>query len=60
VYNWTLRYLRAAIVSVSFLGEPILAALLAWLLLGQHIPTATLLGGAVVLGGLYLAARPGR
>jgi len=60
VYNWTLRYLRTAIVSVSFLGEPVLAAALAWPLLGQPVPPLTLLGGVVVLGGVYLAARPGR
>jgi drug/metabolite transporter (DMT)-like permease len=60
VYNWALRYLRAAIVSVSFLGEPVLAALLAWLLLRQPVPPLTLLGGSVVLVGVYLAARPGR
>jgi drug/metabolite transporter (DMT)-like permease len=60
VYNWTLRYLRAAVVAVSFLGEPVIAALLAWLLLGQRVPGLTLLGGAVVLAGVYLTARPGR
>lgn len=57
LYNWTLRYLAAAIVSVSFLGEPVLAALLAWPILGQALAAGTIAGGAVILGGIWLTAR---
>lgn len=57
VYNWTLRYLAAAVVSVSFLGEPVLSALLAWPLLGQPIRPLTALGGLVILAGIYLSTR---
>jgi drug/metabolite transporter (DMT)-like permease len=57
LYNWTLRYLPAAVVSVSFLGEPVGAALLARLFLGQHIPLSTALGGIVILLGIWLTAR---
>lgn len=60
VYNWTLRYLDAAIVSVSFLGEPVLSAALAWPILGQAVPATTLVGGAVVLAGIYVVVRAGR
>lgn len=35
VFNWTLRHLPASTVSLSFLGEPPLAALLAYLILGS-------------------------
>jgi drug/metabolite transporter (DMT)-like permease len=56
VYNWSLRYLDAAVVSVSFLGEPVLASGLAWLFLGQPVQPLTALGGAVVLAGIYLVA----
>ena len=56
VYNWSLRYLDAAIVSVSFLGEPVIASGLAWLLLGQPVHRLTTLGGAIVLAGIYLVA----
>ena len=57
VYNWSLRYLDAAVVSVSFLGEPVIAAVLGWLLLGQPVQPLTALGGAVVLAGIYLVSR---
>ena len=57
LYNWTLRYVPTALVSVSFLGEPVLAALLAWLLLAQTPPAGTLAGGLVVLCGIALTVQ---
>ena len=55
VFNWTLHRLPASAVSLSFLGEPPLAALLAFLILGQRIPIATIVGGALILAGLAAA-----
>jgi drug/metabolite transporter (DMT)-like permease len=55
VFNWTLRRLPASTVSLSFLGEPPLAALLAFLILGQRIPMTTFVGGALILAGLAAA-----
>ncbi|MBJ7594701.1 MAG: DMT family transporter [Candidatus Dormibacteraeota bacterium] len=55
VFNWTLRRLPASTVSLSFLGEPPLAALLAFLILGQRIGLATIVGGALILAGLGAA-----
>lgn len=57
LYNWTLRYLSAALVSVSFLGEPVIAALLAWPLLGQAVQAPTVAGGVVILSGIWLTVR---
>lgn len=57
LFNWTLRYLAAAVVSVSFLGEPIIAALLAWPILGQAPSAGTIAGGAVILAGIWLTAQ---
>lgn len=56
-YNWSLRHLRPAFVAVTLTGEPLLAALLAWLLLGEPVTGATAAGGALVLLGIALAAR---
>ncbi len=55
VFNWTLRRLPASTVSLSFLGEPPLAALLAFLVLGQHVPPTTIAGGTLILAGLGAA-----
>ena len=57
VLNWALEYVRASIISGAILAEPVIAALLAWLVLSERPGLATLLGGLVVLAGLYLLLR---
>jgi drug/metabolite transporter (DMT)-like permease len=54
VFNWALRYIEASVISGVVLAEPVVAALLAWLILSERPGRLTLLGGAVVLSGLYL------
>ncbi len=56
-YNWALRYVSATVVSVSLLGEPIGASLLAVVLLGEIPGAVELMGGALILVGIFLAAR---
>jgi drug/metabolite transporter (DMT)-like permease len=65
VYNWALRHVPVLLVSISFLGEPPLTALLALLILASVPSLATVLGGVLILAGLALALierglRPGR
>jgi drug/metabolite transporter (DMT)-like permease len=57
VLNWALEYVRASIISGAILAEPVIAALLAWLVLSERPGLATVLGGLVVLAGLYLLLR---
>ncbi len=57
VFNWTLRHLRASTVSLAFLGEPPLAALLAFIVLGQHPAASTIVGGVLILAGLAVTLR---
>ena len=57
VFNWTLRRLPASMVSLSFLGEPPLAAVLAYFILGQHLSAPTVIGGALILTGLAVTLR---
>lgn len=56
LYNWSLRWVTAPIVSLSLVGEPIGSSLLAWLLLQQVPGLAVGLGGALALLGIYLTA----
>ncbi len=56
-YNWALRYLPAAFVAVTTLGEPIGSAILAYFILQETPAPATILGGALILFGIYLASR---
>ncbi len=55
VYNWALRHVPVLLVSISFLGEPPLTALLALLILASVPSLATVLGGVLILAGLALA-----
>lgn len=57
VYNWALKHVRAIGVSVSFLGEPPLAAGLAVLILGNVPTPATVVGGVLILVGLAITLR---
>lgn len=57
VFNWSLRRLPASTVSLAFLGEPPLAALLAFVILGQQPARATVVGGVLILTGLGVTIR---
>jgi drug/metabolite transporter (DMT)-like permease len=54
VFNWALRYVEASILSGTILAEPVVSALLAWLILAEKPGLPTIFGGAVVLLGLFL------
>jgi drug/metabolite transporter (DMT)-like permease len=56
-YNWALRYLPAALVSITTLGEPIGSAILAYFILSEVPTPLTILGGVLILIGIYLASR---
>ena len=56
LYNGSLRWVPAPVVSLSLVGEPIGSSLLAWVLLSQVPSPAVGLGGALALAGIYLAA----
>ncbi|ADJ15012.1 DMT family transporter [Halalkalicoccus jeotgali] len=57
VINWALAHVESSVVSVSLLGEPVGATLLAFLLLAEIPGPTTVLGGLVVLTGIGLTAR---
>ena len=52
--NWSLRHFSSSLVAFSILLEPVIAALLAWRLLGQTLTPAQLTGGVLVLAALAL------
>lgn len=56
IYNWALRYVEAPVVSISLLGEPIGASLLASLVLGEIPTPITLIGGLITLLGIYVTS----
>ncbi len=56
-YNWALKYLPAAFVSISLLGEPAGSTVLAFILLGETPSGLKLAGAALILVGIVLALR---
>jgi|SRR2546426_5409729 len=56
LYNWSLRFVTAPVVSVSLVGEPIGSSLLAWLLLSETPSAWVAIGGLLALSGIFLTA----
>lgn len=56
-FNWALRYLPTAVVTVTTLGEPIGSTILAYLLLGEAPTVLKLVGGGFILFGITLVAQ---
>jgi drug/metabolite transporter (DMT)-like permease len=54
VFNWAIKHVRPSAISLAFLGEPVVASLLALIFFAQRPPLATFVGGAFVLAGVYL------
>lgn len=54
VFNWALRYVKATVVSVSILGEPVGATILAYFIFAETPALLQALGGAVIIGGISL------
>ncbi len=59
IYNWSLKYISAAFVSITLLGEPVGSTILAYILLHETPGLVKLAGGVLILGGIYTASRWG-
>lgn len=55
--NWSLRFVPPSRVAVAILGEPIGAAILAWVYLREPMTWLQVTGGLLVLVGVGLTAR---
>lgn len=54
---YSLAHLPAAFSSVSLLFQPVMATIFAWVLLAEPLAPLQIVGGLVVLAGIYLARR---
>ncbi len=54
-YNWSLRHLSPLFVAVVSVGEPVLASMLAWWILGEALHWRTGAGGILVLAAIGFA-----
>ena len=55
--NWSLAHVTATAVTIAVMAEPVIATALAIPILGEVPPWTSVLGGALVLGGIYVAMR---
>ncbi|GAB3633621.1 EamA family transporter [Microbacterium sp. 22179] len=54
------RRLSAVIAGAIAYIEVVFAAVIAWLLLGEHLGVAQIVGGVIVITGAYIAQRPAK
>ena len=53
INNWLLNYVNATTISMSILGEPVGATILAVILLNEHLASWQIAGGMLVLLGVF-------
>jgi drug/metabolite transporter (DMT)-like permease len=53
INNWLLNYINATTISMSILGEPVGATILAAIILGERLVTSQIVGGFIVLLGVF-------
>jgi drug/metabolite transporter (DMT)-like permease len=56
-FNYGLRFLSASYISVALLGEPIGSTILAMILLKETPAPLEIIGGGIILLGIFLASR---
>jgi drug/metabolite transporter (DMT)-like permease len=56
-FNWALKYVPASFVSIILLGEPIGSTILAYILFQEYPGVVKMIGGVLILIGIWLAAR---
>ena len=57
IINWALKYVKASFAASVSLLEPIVGAVYGYLIWAEGITAVQLIGGALVIGGLYLYNR---
>lgn len=55
LYNYLLKFMRAHLVGVTILGEPVGATILAAVIFSEYPEVSTYIGGLLILSGIFLA-----
>ena len=56
-FNWSVKHVKATLVSVASLGIPVLASFIAWVVLREPFTVFTIGGGSLIVVGVYLSSR---
>ncbi|MCF6409310.1 DMT family transporter [Pseudalkalibacillus salsuginis] len=54
IFNWALKHVSTNVVSMSILGEPVGASILAYFILDETVRLEQITGGAIILFGIYV------
>ncbi|MBY7142379.1 DMT family transporter [Virgibacillus sp. NKC19-3] len=54
LFNWALKWLNSSTISMAVTFEPVGATILAYIILGEVVTWSQLLGGTIVIFGLFL------
>ncbi len=54
LFNWAIKWVSTAVISMSIIFEPVGASVLAYLILDEQITWSQWLGGTIILFGLFL------
>ena len=54
-YNWALKWFSAGLIAVSLLGEPIVSAILAYILFAEGLTIEKIFGGILIMIAIYVA-----
>jgi drug/metabolite transporter (DMT)-like permease len=57
IFNWALEFFSPSFVALSILGEPVFATIFALLILKEMPSIIEIIGGALVMTGIYIAAK---
>lgn len=57
LYNWSLKYFSPSFIAVTILGEPVFAAIFAFILLKETPLPLEIAGAVVIMLGIYLSTR---
>ncbi len=57
IFNWMLQHTTSTFVSTATLGEPVLASIMAFTFLSETPSLQTIVGGIIVIAGLYVFTR---
>jgi drug/metabolite transporter (DMT)-like permease len=55
--NWSLAYATATLVAITVMAEPVIATLLAIPILNEWPSQTSIVGGILILTGIYIAVR---
>lgn len=55
--NWAMRWVSPTLVTLTILFVPVIASFLGYLIFGEMPKTLIIIGGAVILGGMVIAAK---